>query len=178
VGARQSQRRRSDRITLKFQGLIRRSIAIPLAGALLFIVSFGCFRNAPFDGDQAIERLSALLPQAEPPVRVLAHQFTSAEKPELWVFASQQRPVLPKSVNESQRRSFPASALLSIAAAFGIEDESIAMLASDTGSAWEWESENQTNRLRTVETNGGFLSVLERFPKNIAGHEQPIRKEG
>jgi len=124
----------------------------------------------------ARERLAAVLEiQPEATVDVLMHRQTEPEDTELWVLLSDGLlgPLVSSPSTARRSRStadrmpesrFPASALFSFAATFGVSHEVMNAPAADEGIAREWAIDGRSVRLRSVETEVGFLSVLEILP--------------
>ncbi len=142
---------------------------------ILLAVGFGgCGTKASFDTATARQRLAAVLKiQPEVTLDVLMHR--QMDDTEHWILLSdslleplQSDPsTAPRSRSATDRMpesKFPASALFSFAATFGVSHEVMNASAADEGIAREWSIDGRNVRLRSVETESGFLSVLEILP--------------
>lgn len=147
----------------------------------------GCSRSPRFDETIARSRLQEFLDSESQSLEVLAHKRSGSEgaepwsETEYWILLSSTPPSPPGDVEAGDRRSpqgphrsddagqaFPASALLSFAASVGVPDERLGRLTNDVGSILEWDTsvDGERVRLRTVQTDSGFVSVLERLPSS------------
>lgn len=136
---------------------------------LSLVYGYGCGSAPRFDEAVARQRLEAFFPDIDRDTEILGYGAVDAERPsEYWVLLGQEMPKPDPS--DLQRRSefrdaaFPGEALLSFAVAVGVSDERLAASRQPVGQLWEWSTDEMSVRLRTVETDEGFLSVVERLP--------------
>ena len=147
-----------------------RSPALVISLAVFSLVcGQGCGSAPRFDEADARQRLETFFPDIDRDTEILGHGAVDAERPsEYWVLLGQEMPKPdPSDVrrrSEYRDAAFPGEALLSFAVAVGVSDERLAASRQPVGQLWEWSTDEMSVRLRTVETDEGFLSVVERLP--------------
>ena len=140
--------------------------------AVVLLCCHGCRGSSRFDEDLARRRLIEVAPWLDSGREILLYvEIADGDRPnEYWVLLGQKfsEPPVPdqRSGGDSGLRAarFPASALLSFAASAGVAEDLLGAPQQPDGQLWEWQSDGSSVRLRTVETDEGFLSVVERLP--------------
>ena len=136
------------------------------------IVCPGCGGCRQFDEERAHQRLTETVEFLDFPVQVIAHGEAGETDhgTEYWVLLDEQTPD-PLESSHGDRPDpgfvtsrFPANALLSFAASVGVAEDHLGAPTQPDGQLWEWSSDGESIRLRTVPTEKGNLIVVERLP--------------
>lgn len=135
-------------------------------------ICLGCGSSRGFDEERARQRLTETVDFLEYPVQVIAHGQAgdTDHGTEYWVLLDEQSPDPLKSSHEGRpdpgfvTSRFPANALLSFAASVGVGEDHLSAPTQPDGQLWEWSSDGESIRLRSVPTEKGYLTVVERLP--------------
>lgn len=135
-------------------------------------ICLGCGSARQFDQGRANQRLMETVDFLEYPVEIVAygHAGDVDRGTEYWVFLDEETPAPPTPERgggldpEILTSRFPANAVFSFAASVGVAEETLGSPRQPDGELWEWASDDASIRLRTVPTERGHLTVVERLP--------------
>ncbi len=147
-------------------------VVLGLPVLAVWTACLGCERARSFDEGLANQRLMETVDFLAFPVEIVAygHPGDADSGTEYWVFLDDDMPAPPSPRPGAGRDTgfvtsrFPANALLSFAASVGAAEETLGAPLQPDGQLWEWASDDVSIRMRTIPTEKGHLTVVERLP--------------